>query len=195
MIYRYYRAAGPSALASQTYVMSLLRYPECVPSHIPRGEPLERKISYQCMINIHYLLNRYIFKHICTILACISIYRYIYITCWLYKILCRCCWASCPGCWPCRRRTSCRLISSSPPPATSSTPRVWWRTPERPGIRLFSTRVEPDMFFFAGCRISGRIIWHDLMYVTGYLAFSCRITGYPAQPYYRCLYPSILENR
>ena len=49
----------------------------------------------------------------------------------------------------------------------------------RQGISI-KIRVGPDMIFFAGCRISGRIIRHVLPDIAGYPAFYCRITGYPA---------------
>ena len=49
----------------------------------------------------------------------------------------------------------------------------------RQGISI-EIRVGPDMIFFAGCRISGRIIRHVLPDIAGYPAFYCRITGYPA---------------
>ena len=41
-------------------------------------------------------------------------------------------------------------------------------------------RVGPDLVFLAGCRISGRIIWHVFPDIAGYPAFSCGIAVYPA---------------
>ena len=44
-------------------------------------------------------------------------------------------------------------------------------------VKSILTRVGPDLGYFAGCRISDRIIRHALPDFAGYLAFSCRISG------------------